>query len=97
MRSSLSKARIDVLSLPETAAQFNITADQEWPWQEPGSLLLLLLLLLLAALDLGCCTRAFSSCGALVSCCGGFSCGEAQALEVQASQAQKLWFVGSRA
>ena len=40
--------------------------------------------LFLAALGLRFCTRAFSSCGAQASHCGGFSCCRAWALGAQA-------------
>ena len=64
--------------------------------------------LFLAALDLRCCTWAFSSCveqGATLLCsvqashCGGFSCGGARALGTQASvvAARGLSSCGARA
>ena len=39
----------------------------------------------MVALGLRCCTRAFSSCGAHASHCGGFSCCGAWALGARAS------------
>ena len=39
----------------------------------------------MAALDLRCCARVFSSCGAQASHCGGFSCCGAWALGAWAS------------
>ena len=45
----------------------------------------ILIIYFLAALDLFCCTQAFSSCGAWASHCGGFSCGRAQVLGTRAS------------
>ena len=44
------------------------------------TLLYLFVCLFLAALGLHCCMQAFSSCGAQVSHCSGFSCFGAQAL-----------------
>ena len=46
---------------------------------------LVLLLYFLAALHLCCCSRAFSSCGARASHCGGFSCCRARALGTRTS------------
>ena len=46
---------------------------------------ILFIYLFLAALGLGCCVQAFSSCGAQASHCDGFSCCRAWALGVQAS------------
>ena len=45
----------------------------------------------MATLDLGCCTWAFSSCGAWASHCSGFSCGRAQALGDWASVVGSSW------
>ena len=49
--------------------------------------------LFLAALGLRCCARAFSSCCAWASHCGGFSCCGERAL---GTRAQQLWLAGSR-
>ena len=43
--------------------------------------------LFMAALGRYCCTWAFCSCGTWVSCCGGFSCFQAQGLDSWASVA----------
>ena len=60
---------------------------------------ILFIYLFLALLGLCCCTRAFSSCGAWASHCGGFSCCGAQALGAWASvvAARGLSSCGSRA
>ena len=50
-----------------------------------SQLFFFLIYLFLAALGLCCCTRAFSSCGAQVSLCSGFSCCRARALGSRAS------------